>query len=364
MTPIEHYEQTLNDNGYLPDDAQLEAVKQTQNLFEQLLVPNEPTSLLDKFFQKPKKISGLYLFGGTGRGKTFLVDSFYACLPFQEKHRIHFNHFMRDIHEKLGNLPKSPDPLVIIAKDLSHKIRVLCIDEFHVNDIVDAMIMAGLLKALFENNITLIATSNIPVDDLYKNGLQRDHFLYAIELLHEHTKPVDLGEGTDYRYLSVEKSGSYSVLNGSEGNDFLEKHMNELAPCPPKHNRELDINNRSIAYEALADDIVWFDFNALCNTPRSSSDYIEIAETFHTVLVGNVPVMSEEQDGMAKRFIHLIDALYDHKVNLIMTAYSMPEELYTGRTYKGPFERTVSRLIEMDSKDYFATPHITIVSRA
>ena len=363
MTPIEHYEQTLKENDYLPDDAQLEAVKKTQILYEQLLTPDNPASLLGNLFSKPKKISGLYLFGSTGRGKTWLVDSFYTCLPFPEKYRIHFNHFMRDIHERLGDLPKSADPLTTIAKDLSRKFRVLCIDEFRVTDIVDAMIMAGLLKAMFENNITLIATSNIQIDDLYKNGLQRDLFLHAIELLHEHTKGVNLGDGTDYRYLSVEKSGSYCVLNDADNNDFLEEHMNELAPCTPKHNRKLVINKRGIVYEAYADDIIWFDFNALCNTPRSPSDYIEIAEMFHTVLIGNVPVMTEEQDGIAKRFIHLIDALYDHKVNLIMTAYSLPEKLYSGRTYKGPFERIVSRLIEMDSKEYFSIPHIAGFSK-
>lgn len=364
MTPIEHYEQTLKENGFLPDNAQLEAVKQTQNLYEQLLISGRPGSLLASLFSKPKKISGLYLFGGTGRGKTWLVDSFYSCLPFTEKYRIHYNHFMRDIHERLGNLPKSSDPLTIIAKELSGKFRVLCIDEFRVTDIVDAMIMAGLLKAMFENNITLVATSNISINDLYPNGLQRDLFLYAIDLLHEHTESVPLGDGIDYRYHSIEKSGSYCVLSDADNNDFLEKHMNELAPCIPKHNRELLINKRGIAYKAFADDIIWFDFNALCNTPRSPSDYIKIAEMFHTVLIGNVPVMTEEQEGIAKRFLHLIDALYDHKVNLIMTAYSPPAELYSGRAYKGPFKRIVSRLTEMDSKAYFSIPHIAGLSNS
>lgn len=356
MTPSEQYQQELRRTDFLPDPAQAEAVRHTQRLYEDLLAPPARgwlSARLGKWRRAPD-IRGLYLHGGTGRGKTFLIDRFYQCLPFTEKHRVHYHRFMRDIHARLQNLPKTPDPLNIVARELAARMRVLCLDEFHVNDIGDAMIMDGLLKALVNNHITLVATSNIAIADLYKNGLQREHFLGAIALLNAHTEQIDLGEGNDYRLRVLAGHRTWRV---GEDHAFLANHLERIAPCPAKHRRQIEINGRAIDYLALADDVVWFDFEALCATPRSSSDYIVLAELFHTVLISDVYAMGEERDDVAKRFVHLVDALYDHKVKLIIAANEEIPKLYQGRRLARVFQRTISRLMEMGGEGYLALAH-------
>lgn len=357
MTPMERYQQDLSKKNYREDARQLLAVNHTQDLYDALLKQIEQENSFTHLFRKPRPVRGLYLWGSTGRGKTYLVDSFYQCLPTDRKHRVHFHRFMRDIHERLKQLPKSPNPLVIIAKDMASKIRLLCVDEFHVHDIADAMIMAGLLKALFDKGVTLVATSNIAIDDLYKNGLQRDRFLYAIGLLKKHALEVDLGTGMDYRYQVLEENGTYFVGNFDDSQSFLEHQLNALAPCTPKRDHQLEINHRQIDYVALADDVVWFNFGALCDSPRSASDYIEIAQMHHTVILSDVPILEPSQDAAAKRFIHLIDALYDNNVKLIVSAQTDPTQLYRGSSLEFAFQRTASRLMEMRSQVYLSAPH-------
>jgi len=359
MTPSERYAADLDKTGFQPDEAQRHTVSHTQRLYDNLLAAEqEAGSLLGRLWRHPPPARGLYLWGGTGRGKTYLVDSFYACLPFREKHRIHFHRFMRDIHDRLQHLTHAANPLNIIGRDLAREMRVLCLDEFHVHDIGDAMIMAGLLRVLVDHNITLVATSNIAIDDLYRDGLQRERFLGAIELLKTHTDEINLGDGIDYRLAALEKNGTYRIIDNGGGDAFLEQQLVAIAPCTPKRQREIEINGRSIDYLAWADDVIWFDFEAICNTPRSANDYILIAECFHTVLISNVRIMAEEQDDVAKRFIHLIDALYDHNVKLVVTAASAPGDLYTGRGLEHAFKRTTSRLVEMDNRRYLARTHL------
>jgi cell division protein ZapE len=359
MTPSERYAADLDKTDFQPDEAQRRTVSHTQRLYDNLLAAEkEAGSLLGRLWRRPPPVRGLYLWGGTGRGKTYLVDSFYACLPFREKHRIHFHRFMRDIHSRLQHLPHAANPLNIIGRDLALEMRVLCLDEFHVHDIGDAMIMAGLLQALVDHNITLVATSNIAIEDLYRDGLQRERFLGAIELLKTHTDEVNLGEGTDYRLEVLGKNGTYRVVDNRDADDFLEQQLAAIAPCTPKRQRHIEINGRPIDYLAWADDVIWFDFEAICNTLRSANDYILIAECFHTVLISNVRYMTEEQSDVAKRFIHLIDALYDHNVKLVATATSAPDKLYTGRSLEHAFKRTASRLVEMDNRRYLARPHL------
>ncbi|NOZ10848.1 MAG: cell division protein ZapE [Gammaproteobacteria bacterium] len=361
MTPMERYQQDLRRKNYHKDARQLIAVSHTQDLYDAILRQQNHKNSLTHLFRKPPPVRGLYLWGGTGRGKTYLVDSFYQCLPTDKKHRIHFHRFMRDIHSRLKRLPKSPNPLVIIAKDLATKIQILCVDEFHVHDIADAMIMAGLLKALFDKEVTLVATSNIAIEDLYKNGLQRDRFMYAIGLLKKHTLEVDLGTGTDYRYHVLEENGTYFAGNADSSKKFLERQLGALVPCTPKRNHQLEINHRQIDYVALADDVVWFNFDALCDSPRSASDYIEIARMYHTVILSDVPILKPSQDAAAKRFIHLIDALYDNNVKLIISAQTEPTQLYQGSSLEFAFQRTASRLMEMRSKTYLSAPHRTTI---
>ena len=354
MTPSEHYQQQLASGRVRPDAAQARAVEATGQLYEELLA-RAPARGWRRWFGRRAPVRGLYLCGAPGRGKTWLVDCFYECLPFEEKNRIHFHSFMRDIHQQLRQLPKSPDPLVIIAQKIARRIRVLCLDEFHVHDIADAMLLAGLLQALFDNGVTLVTTSNIPVQDLYKNGLQRERFLHAIALLREHTREISLDGGPDYRLAQLEQDGGCYLLDESG----LEARFRALAPTTPKHDREIRINGRPIAYRALADDLIWFDFDALCNTPRSAHDYLEIARLFHTVFVSGLYPLGEAGDSIAKRFIHLIDALYDHNVKLVLAASVPMQALYHGRRQAESFQRALSRLHEMGGQAYLARPHLS-----
>jgi len=360
VTPLESYQQDLKRSDFKQDEAQQHAVELTNALYEKLMAANnaEPETFWNRIFNKrPDYIKGLYFWGGTGRGKTYLIDCFYECLPFKEKHRIHFHHFMLDIHEQLRTLPKSPNPLNIVAEKFASRYQILCLDEFHIHDIADAMLMVGLLKILVDNGVTIVASSNIAIEDLYKNGLQRERFMEVIELLSEVTTEFNLGDDTDYRFNKLDKSETYFVGNNDDLNEKLDKCFNSIVPTKPKHNRQIEINNRMLDYLALADDVVWFDYSALCESARSAHDYIEIAQVYTTLVLSNIPVMDESYDSAAKRFIHLIDALYDHNVKLICSAEVAPEKLYTGKRLAFAFERTVSRLTEMQTSRYLALPH-------
>ncbi|MCG6887157.1 MAG: cell division protein ZapE [Proteobacteria bacterium] len=360
MNPQQRYARDLAEPRFQADPLQACAVAHTQRLYDQLVntAPPKPGLLGRLFNTKPALIPGLYFSGGTGRGKTYLIDSFYQCLPFDAKRRVHFHRFMLEMHEWLSALPRSPDPLQVIGAELAKRYRVLCLDEFHVHDIGDAMIMAGLLQAIFERGLTLVATSNIPIIELYKNGLQRASFLPAITLLKQHLVEVDLQVGTDYRLQHMSRANVYLLVEDDESASMLQPRFEDIVPSTPHYDVSLRINHRNIPVVAMADDVVWFDFQVLCNTPRAASDYIEIATQFHSLVLGHIPVLGEGQDDVAKRFIHLVDALYDHRVKLIASAEVAPEELYTGRRLAFAFKRTASRLIEMTSHEYLARPHV------
>jgi len=360
-TPLSLYLSDLDHDDFVEDPAQRSAVELTQDLYQRMQADTSPKQgfIASLFGSKPENIPGLYFWGSTGRGKTYLIDQFYQCLDFEDKHRVHFHNFMREIHEQLRLLPKSPDPLAMVAKRFSQQNRILCLDEFHVHDIGDAMIMAGLLEALISQGVTIVATSNIPIADLYKNGLQRERFLPAIELLKSHTREFNIGDGTDYRFAKIEENDVYFITRDpAEGDNWLNERFESIILCQPKRDRQLELNHRVIQYRALADDVIWFDFDAICNTPRSAHDYIDIAKTCHTVMLGNIPIFTPASDSVAKRFIHLIDALYDHHVKLIATTAAKPEKLYNGERLAFAFERTVSRLIEMGNQTYLASPHV------
>jgi len=362
MTPLQRYQSDIDKNKIKKDKMQCLAVQKIQRLYDELNKLENNQGFISSLFKAKKKVvRGLYLWGGTGRGKTYLVDSFYECLPDNKKHRVHFHRFMLEIHQQLKDLPKTPDPLEIIAKQLAEKVRVLCLDEFHVHDIADAMLLAGLLKEMFSKGITLVTTSNIAIHDLYKNGLQRERFMYAITLLEDNTDEFDLGEGTDYRFNILGKSEYYYLLGGSrsreDGINYLSNKFQLLAPCQPKTHRKIEINSRKIHYISYADDVIWFDFSELCCSNRSASDYIELAERCHTLLLSDIPVMHDDQDAAAKRFVHLIDALYDHNVKLLITANASAQDLYTGQRMHFAFDRTISRLVEMGTEKYLKLSH-------
>jgi cell division protein ZapE len=363
VTPLESYQQDIENGKIEPDKFQQMAVQHTQALYKALLDTPKPAPKkgLLSFFQSTQitPIKGLYCWGGVGRGKSYLIDTFFNCLPITDKKRIHFNHFMQDIHSKLKVLPKTPDPLVIVAEELAQKYRVICIDEFHVDDITDAMIMAGFLNALFTQGVTLVFTSNIEPDELYKNGLQRDRFLPAIKLIKEHTLELQLDNGKDYRLALLEKHGTFHVINEQNSIQIMEQHMNELTNTSIERNKPISINGRDIQCIAQTDQQIWFDFKELCQTARSSKDYIALAQDFETILVSDIHAMDDSHNDVIQRFIQLIDALYDHKVKFIATAIVETELLYQGESLAFPFQRALSRLIEMRSQKYLSEPHIS-----
>jgi len=300
-------------------------------------------------------VKGLYLWGGVGRGKTYLMDWFAEALPLPGKRRLHFHHFMRDLHEELAGLPRQPDPLELVAERLCQDLRVLCLDEFVVTDITDATLLHGLLRAFFRRGVTLVTTSNTPPDLLYLNSLQRPLFLPAIALLKEHTEVFELDGGEDYRLRTLREEGVYHHA-GEEGDaeTHLEAAFRRLLGGHHEDPPLLHVNGRDIPARRLGPDLAWFDFEVLCGGPRAAADYIEIAREFHTILLSGVPRLTLGQDAAARRFLHLVDELYDRRVKLILSAAVPLEELYSGQLHDFAHERLISRLVEMQSTAYLA----------
>lgn len=302
-------------------------------------------------------VQGLYIWGGVGRGKTFLMDAFFERLPLVRKQRYHFHRFMQMVHDQLKQLQGSANPLEVVGDHIARQCRVLCFDEFFVSDITDAMILAGLLSALFARGVCLVATSNIPPEKLYENGLQRVRFLPAIQLILQFTEVAEIGAGEDYRLRALESAEIYHYPTDVAGRAKLAETFNSLAPEAGVYDTCLNILGREIPATALADDVGWFQFEALCDGPRSQNDYIEIARCFHAVLLEGVIQFDIKTEAQAKRFIHLIDEFYDRNVKLIITAEVSIRDLYQGEKLQFEFERTRSRLLEMQSKDYLARVH-------
>jgi cell division protein ZapE len=301
---------------------------------------------------------GLYLWGGVGRGKTFLVDAFFAELPLREKRREHFHRFMLDVHARLRSHRDRPSPLEGVADDIAPVSRLLCIDEFVVGDVADAMILGTLLEALFRRGVTLVATSNLPPVELYRGGLQRERFLPAIALIQKHCRVMQLDAGVDYRLAQLERATPWLGSDVPDPGSRLAAMFERLAGGPGRRDAEVEIAGRSVAARREAEDVVWFDFGELCNGPRSAADYVEIARCYHTVFLGGVPVMGGTADDAARRFITLVDEFYDRGVKLFVAAAAdTPEGLYTGERLAFEFRRAVSRLHEMQGRSYLAKPH-------
>jgi cell division protein ZapE len=299
----------------------------------------------------------MYIWGGVGRGKTWLMDLFYENLPIEKKQRIHFHRFMQRIHGALNTHQNERDPLKLIAAEWAQDCRLLCLDEFFVVDIADAMLLAGLLKALFNHGVTLVTTSNLAPTELYRDGLQRAKFLPAIDMLQTHTQVMQLGGELDFRLRILELSGIYHWPLNAQAHANLAASFARMAASPAM-NCELDINDRPFKVKGRGDGVVWFDFSELCDQPRGSIDYIEIARAFNTVLISNVRAMLEDDANTARRFITMIDEFYDRGVKLLMSAETSVENLYEGQRLAFEFERTISRLTEMQTHDYLARPHL------
>lgn len=357
LSPRERYERDLARPGFVRDSAQAHAVDALQRVYEDLFNSPPKKRLLGSKLRWPR-VPGLYLWGGVGRGKTYLMDAFYESLPFTRKLRTHFHRFMLDVHERRKHYPDERDPLTMVAAEYASKVRVICFDEFFVSDIADAMILGRLFEGLFGHGITLIATSNIPPDELYKNGLQRQNFLPAIERLKKNVNVLNVDGATDYRLRALTKAEIYHHPCDAQAEKNLARWFAQLAPEPGEDDVDIIIHSRVIHARRLADGIAWFDFNALCEGPRAAADYIELARTHHTVLLSRVPQLTVFHEDAARRFINLVDEFYDRGVKLIIAAEQPQEKLYAGEKLKFEFQRTLSRLLEMQSQEYLAKPHL------
>jgi len=303
-------------------------------------------------------LRGLYLWGGVGRGKTMLMDWFYESLGFPRRERTHFYRFMRQVHAELGSIKHRAQPLETVAERLAHRVRVICLDEFFVADIADAMILAGLFEGLFRRGVTLVATSNSPPQDLYKDGLQRQRFLPAIELIETHVEVVHLDGGVDYRLRQLEQAPTYLDSGLPVTAAQLKQRFAALAGGTVSRPTVLSVEDRDIAALSVGPGMAWFEFSALCEGPRSQNDYIELARSYHTIFISNIPVFTARNEDAARRFISAIDEFYDRGVNIVVSAAAAPAALYQGERLQFEFQRAASRLIEMQTQHYLAGPHL------
>jgi cell division protein ZapE len=344
------YRQHLEKRGFLADPSQSRAVERLQQLYEEWSAYKARRSnALARLIVKPTLPKGVYLWGPVGRGKSFLMDSFYLCLPLVRKRRVHFHHFMREIHREMNLLKGAEDPIAEVAARAARRYRLVCFDEFHVSDIADAMILGRFLEQVMARGVVLCMTSNYHPDALYPNGLQRERFLPAIELIKERLDVIEVDNGTDYRRVKMERLKVYHVGSDAE----FPAIFDALRDVEPERH-PLDVDGRSIAYRKRAGGLVWFDFQALCGGARSYADYVDLARRFHTVMLSGVPRMSAKNADAARRFTWLVDVFYDDRVNLVVSAEAEPEQLFTHGEHSAEFQRTVSRLHEMQSAQYLA----------
>ena len=355
--PLAIYESLLTNGGYIADPAQLKVIEELDRIWIEL--SSHPVSgwwarLRGK---QRKPVTGLYLWGGVGRGKTWLMDMFFDSLPGKDKLRIHFHRFMARIHTALREKQSTRDPLAEIAREWAAQYRVLCFDEFFVSDIADAMLLGGLLQALFAEGVTLVATSNVAPDDLYHDGLQRAKFLPAIESLKRHNLSLHVAGGRDFRLRLLQRSEIFlQPLNDHAETSLIKAFTDMSAGC--SLDTHLEINGRILNARQRSDGIIWFNFRELCEQPTSTADYIEIARAFNTVLLSGVPLMGENNADATRRFINLIDEFYDRNVKMLISAETTIDTLYGGKRLKFEFQRTASRLTEMQSNKYLASPHL------
>lgn len=354
------YEAELQTRGFQSDPAQQRAVDALDRCARDWAAYKDKRSnAFKKLINRPDVPRGVYMYGGVGRGKSFLMDCFFNAVPIRRKVRLHFHEFMREVHRELAALQGTVNPLDVLGERISKRYKLICFDEFHVADITDAMILHRLLVSLFENGVGFVTTSNFRPDDLYPGGLHRDRILPAIALLNERLEVLNVDNGTDYRRRTLEKVRLYHTPLGPEADAEMEIAFNQLAEVQDG-DPLLHIEMREIRARRRAGGVVWFDFRELCGGPRSQNDYLEIASQFHTVLLSNVPYMPVNMASPARRFTWLVDVLYDRRVKLILSAAVPPEALYTEGPLAHEFPRTVSRLNEMQSAEFLALERRTV----
>ena len=360
MSVQENYQKELKTRGFQSDPAQLRAIAALERCATEWAQYKEKRSnSLKKLINRPPIPRGVYMYGGVGRGKSFLMDCFYEAVPIKRKTRLHFHEFMREVHRELRELQGTVNPLDVLGKQISQKYKLICFDEFHVADITDAMILHRLLDALFDNGVGFVTTSNFKPDDLYPDGLHRDRILPAIALLNQALEVINVDNGMDYRRRTLEQVELYHTPLDAKAEAAMTETFNRLAECQDE-NPELRIEARTIQARRRAGGVVWFDFKTLCGGPRSQNDYLEIASQFHTVMLSDVPHMPVNRASEARRFTWLVDVLYDRRVKLVLSAQVPPEQLYTEGPLAHEFPRTVSRLNEMQSAEFLALERRTV----
>ncbi len=363
MTPADEYAQLVADGEIARDEHQANAVEALQGVYDALLeagpLPHGFTARVARWLGRAREpVKGIYLCGPVGRGKTFLMDLFFENLPFADKRRQHFHRFMRSTHDDLKKFRRHSDPLEHVADLVASEARIICFDEFAVADIADAMILGNLFAALFARNVTLVATSNVQPGELYKDGLQRQRFLPAIRLIEAHTRVVRLDGPLDFRLRVLERADVFQTPLGHSAEQKLAEYFEAIAPNEGTSGSPIDVLGREIESKRDADGVVWFQFDDICDGPRSQQDYIELSRCYHTVLISNVPQFTKLTENQARRFIALVDEFYDRRVKLILSAAASVAELYAGKRLRFEFQRTQSRLEEMQSHDYLAAAHI------
>ncbi len=353
---VEWVRQHARVHGFEPDAAQLNALQHFQRLYEDVAGLERLEASLIRLLARRRTVPGLYLWGGVGRGKSFLMDSFFNCASVARKRRIHFHRFMQEIHHALNRHQGEEDPLRIIAREIARDTRLLCLDEFHVTDITDAMLMRRLLEGIFENGVVLVTTSNQHPEELYPHGLQRSQFMPAIELLKKNLAVINVDQGVDYRLRELESAGVYHT--GAGADTRLDKAFEKISRHEAAEDTALEIEGRVIHARKLGRGVAWFYFAELCDGPRGKADYIELARRYHTIVMSGIPYFSRNNADVVRRFTWLIDEFYDRRVKLIMSAADEPEALYPMAEGGDQFIRTVSRLTEMRTHQYLSEPHL------
>lgn len=356
---LERFEKLCAERGITPDAAQRAAAERLHQLYRELVGFKQTRSnAFKKLISLAKPPRGVYFWGGVGRGKSFLMDAFYDAVPYRRKRRVHFHAFMQEVHEALKQHKHESDPLMQVAADIARATRLLCFDEFHVSDIADAMMLGRLFEGLFEKGVVVVTTSNYPPDGLYPNGLQRQRFLPAIEMLKANLDVLEVDAGIDYRFRTLEQMDTFLVPDDAAAEQRMAHDFRAIAGVAGSDGA-ISVLEREIPVRRHAPGVIWFDFDVLCGGPRSQNDYLEIAREHHTLFLSGIPKLSREQASEARRLTWLVDVLYDHRVKFVASAAAPVDALYTEGTQAEEFKRTVSRLIEMRSREYLAEAHRT-----
>lgn len=357
VSPAERYSQALSSGQFLPDEAQAQAVQELDRVWHELIHRYKASKKAFRRFRRQTAPRGVYMWGGVGRGKTWLMDQFFESIPFRRKLRMHFHHFMQHVHRELNKLSGQRNPLDLVADQIYKDAVIICFDEFFVSNVTDAMILSDLFQKLFQRGITLVATSNIAPDGLYKNGIHRDRFLPTIEMVKKNCVVLNVDAGVDYRLRVLKQAQLFKAPLSHEAQQWIAQRFSALTQTQVHSQESIIINNRIVETIGHTEDVLWCEFAELCLKPRSPSDFIEIANIYNTVLVSNVPHLTDQINDATRRFIYLVDEFYDRGVKLLLTSQDDIINIYQGEKLAFEIERTRSRLLEMQSDEYLHSEH-------